>query len=195
MTTHHTVITRETPEVLTPAIDQSSAPQLSQPEPSTTARLGIYLTPEEFDNAKAAYLADWANGGTADTFARWIATAIETYASRSASQRATAPPRGRADEPTGSTRSFNIPTNTLAKMRTAITADQQAGRWPSDSAWCNEAITFAVDQPEPATAAPCQRLHLAYRTDSHADHDLLTQAGTQECLVQAGLIPSASRHR
>lgn len=31
-------------------------------------------------------------------------------------------------------------------MRAAITADQQAGRWPSDSAWCGEAIAAAVDQ-------------------------------------------------
>ena len=38
-----------------------------------TARLGIYLTPAEFDDAKAAYLADWTNGGEADSFARWIA--------------------------------------------------------------------------------------------------------------------------
>lgn len=113
---------------------------------SATARLGIYLTPEEFDGAKAAYLADWNNGGEADTFARWIAAAIDTYAGRTPKQRATAQPRGRADERTGSTRSFAIPIDTVGRMRAAITADQQAGRWPSDSAWCTEAIARAVDQ-------------------------------------------------
>lgn len=112
---------------------------------SDTARLGIYLTPQEFEDAKAAYLADWTNGGEADTFARWIAAAIETYAARTPKQRATAQPRGRADERTGSTRSFSIPTDTVARMRAAINADQQAGRWPSDSAWCSEAIAAAVD--------------------------------------------------
>ena len=112
---------------------------------SDTARLGIYLTPQEFEDAKAAYLADWTNGGEADTFARWIAAAIETYAARTPKQRATAQPRGRADERTGSTRSFSIPTDTMARMRAAINADQQAGRWPSDSAWCSEAIAAAVD--------------------------------------------------
>lgn len=111
---------------------------------SNTARLGIYLTPQEFEDAKAAYLADWTNGGEADTFARWIAAAIETYAARTPKQRATAQPRGRADERTGSTRSFAIPTDTVARMRAAINADQQAGRWPSDSAWCSEAIASAV---------------------------------------------------
>uniref|UniRef100_UPI001C4DFB8F hypothetical protein n=1 Tax=Microbacterium sp. BF1 TaxID=2821146 RepID=UPI001C4DFB8F len=53
--------------------------------------------------------------------------------------------RGRSEERTGSTRSFNIPTVTMKRMRAAITADQQAGRWPSDSAWAAEAIGIAVD--------------------------------------------------
>lgn len=125
--------------------------QPTQPQPAATAgagataRLGIYLTPTEFDQAKAGYLADWTNGGTADTFARWIAAAIDTHAARTPRQRAAeALPRGRAEERTGSTRSFSIPVETVARMRAAITADQHAGRWPSDSAWCGEAISLAV---------------------------------------------------
>lgn len=110
-----------------------------------TARLGIYLTPSEFDQAKAGYLADWTNGGTCDTFARWIAAAIDTHAARTPRQRAAkAHPRGRAEERTGSTRSFSIAVETMTRMRAAITADQHAGRWPSDSAWCGEAISLAV---------------------------------------------------
>lgn len=113
---------------------------------SRTARLGIYLTPEEFTNAKAAYLADWTHGGEADTFARWIAAAIDTHAGRTAKQRsARSQLKERADERTGSTRSFSIPVDTVSRMRAAITADQYAGRWPSDSAWCGEAIALAVD--------------------------------------------------
>lgn len=113
---------------------------------SETARLGIYLSPAEFDDAKAAYLTDWTHGGVADTFARWIAAAIDTHAGRTPKQRtARAQPKGRAEARTGSTRSFAIPTDTMARMRAAINADQQAGRWPSDSAWCGEAIRIAVD--------------------------------------------------
>lgn len=113
---------------------------------SATARLGIYLTPVEFDDAKAAYLTDWTNGGQADTFARWIAQAIDSHARRTPKQRADrAHPKGRADQRTGSTRSFSIPADTVARMRAAITADQQAGRWPSDSAWCGEASALAVE--------------------------------------------------
>lgn len=116
-----------------------------------TARLGIYLTPVEFDDARASYLADWANGGEADTFARWIAGALDRHAARTAKQRAARDRlRGRSDARTGSTRSFSIPTSTMQRMRAAITADQQAGRWPSDSAWCAEAIALAVDDARKA---------------------------------------------
>lgn len=110
-----------------------------------TARLGIYLTPAEFEAAKAAYLADWQNGGAADTFARWIGAAIDAHAARTPQQRAEGTqPRTRSDERTGSTRSFSVPVDTVARMRAAITADQKAGRWPSDSAWCGGAIATAV---------------------------------------------------
>lgn len=120
-----------------------------------TARLGIYLTPEEFTNAKAAYLADWTHGGQADTFARWIAAAIDTHARRTAKQRsARSQLKERADERTGSTRSFSIPIDTVSRMRAAITADQYAGRWPSDSAWCGEAIALAVDAARNQAAGP-----------------------------------------
>lgn len=116
-----------------------------------TARLGIYLTKTEFDDARASYLADWANGGEADTFGRWIAGALDRHAARTPKQRAARDRlRGRADERTGDTRSFSIPTSTMKSMRSAITADQQAGRWPSDSAWGAEAIALAVDDARKA---------------------------------------------
>lgn len=140
---------------LEPSADQIHRTAASAPRPAVprkaagaaaTARLGIYLTPEEFDAAKAGYLADWSNGGGADTFSKWIAGAIEVYAARTPKQRAAALPRGRAEERTGATRSFAVPTDTVGRMRAAITADQNAGRWPSDSAWCSEAIAAAANQ-------------------------------------------------
>lgn len=112
---------------------------------SSTTRLGLYLTPQEFTDAKAAYLADWNAGGQADTIARWVAAAIDTHAARSTAERAQlARPVGRAAERTGTTRSFGIPSDTAARMRAAITNDQQADRWPSASAWCGDAIAAAV---------------------------------------------------
>jgi len=118
----------------------------AQTAPGDTDRLGIYLTPDEFNGARAGYLADWTNGGEADTFARWIAAALDAHAARTPKQRATQGGlRVRSEERTGSTRSFNIPTVTMKRMRAAISADQQAGRWPSDSAWAAEAIGIAID--------------------------------------------------
>lgn len=117
----------------------------SAAEASETARLGIYLTPEQFTDAKAAYLADWTNGGEANTFTRWIGDVLSTHAERSPQERLKRSMlRDRATERTGSSRSFNVPTAAVEQMREAITADHGAGRWPSDSAWCAEAIDLAT---------------------------------------------------
>lgn len=113
---------------------------------SDSARIGIYFHPEQFDIAKAGYLADWTAGGQADTFARWIAGALDEHANRTPQQRAqVAEPQERSTG-RGDTRSFKIPADTVARMRRSITEDQGAGRWPSDSAWCGEAITAAAEQ-------------------------------------------------
>lgn len=112
--------------------------------PAGTTRAGIYFQPEEFEETKAAYLADWQNGGEADTFTRWIAAAIETHAARTPAQRKQlARPEERA-ESRGLTRTFNLADQTIAKMREGITADQGASRWLSDSSWCGEAVAAAV---------------------------------------------------
>lgn len=128
------------------ASDRATAKVLRE-RGSVTERIGIYLSKDEFDDAKAGYLADWTNGGDADTFARWIAAAMDEHSNRTAEERKNDDRlRGRAEERAGSTRSFNIPSSTVTRMRAAIAADQQAGRWPSVSAWCAEAIALAVDE-------------------------------------------------
>lgn len=40
-----------------------------------------------FISAKAAYLADWTNGGQSNNFARWVA-ALVTHGARTPQQRA-----------------------------------------------------------------------------------------------------------
>lgn len=118
---------------------------------SETVRLGVYLTPAEFTAAKAAYLAAWQLGGEADTFARWVASALDAHARRTPQERAEGTePKGRAETRTGSSRSFSIPADSAARMREAITADQGQGRWLSDSAWMGEAIATAVEQTRAA---------------------------------------------
>lgn len=125
---------------------KATAAPAEPPARGTTSRIGIYFHPEQFDTAKAAYLADWQAGGVADTFARWIAGALDEHARRTPQQRTQlARPQERADT-RGNSRSFNLPVDTVARMRSSINADQTAGRWPSDSAWCGDAIAAAVNQ-------------------------------------------------
>lgn len=112
-----------------------------------SGRVGTYLTPDEFESAKGAYLADWNNGGDANTFTRWVTDAIEAHARLTPEQRAgLAKVRGRADHRTGASRSFTIPDDTITRMRQAIAADNAAGSWPTASAWCGDAIAAAVDR-------------------------------------------------
>lgn len=108
------------------------------------ARLGVYLSRPEFDEARSAYLADWLLGGPADTFQAWVAAAIDTHAARTPQRRLLlAANRAKPSGP-GTTRSWTIPRPTFENMRAAIVADQLIGRWSSDSAWCAEAIAIAV---------------------------------------------------
>lgn len=128
------------------------------------ARLGIYMSSTEFQDAKAAYLADWQAGGEADTFARWIAAALEAHAARTPAEREPLTrPVGRSKTRTGSPRSFNVAADTVERMREGVTADQDAGRWLSDSAWAGDAIAAAVEAarertggqlPEPPARLP-----------------------------------------
>ena len=135
----------ESKDGATTATSKTAAPttRTTKAAPASSAeRLGIYLTADEFRDARGAYLADWTNGGEADTFGRWVAAAIATHARRTPKQReGLARPVGRAATRTGESRSWPIASEAIQAMREAIAADQEAGRWPSDSAWCGDAIT------------------------------------------------------
>lgn len=140
---------QESPEPKTEPT-KAPAPEKAKSKPSAapadTYRLSMYITPQEHDNAKSGYLADWQAGGQADTLSRWISEAIEAHAARSVDERARlAQDQQRAETRTGASRSFHIHTDVIERMREAITADQSAGRWTSDSAWCTDAIAAAVE--------------------------------------------------
>lgn len=113
-----------------------------------TVRVGIYFHPDEFDRAKAAYLADWQHGGQADTFARWIAAAMDTHARRTPQERAELAKPRPTGQGSGGSRSFTLPADSVTRMRAAIAADQAENRWPTDSGWCGEAISAAADLAE-----------------------------------------------
>lgn len=119
-------------------------PARTTEEPAATARVGVYLHADEFDDAKSAYLADLdADPGAPDSFARWVAAAIDTHAGRTPPQRA-ALARAEVERPRGFTRSFPVPTDSLDRLRTALLADRHAGRATSRSAFIADAVASAV---------------------------------------------------
>lgn len=154
----------------TPTLEPPREPSTTAPDRAATAstsdisRLGVYLTPADFNDAKAGYLVEWQHGGDCDTFARWISTVIENHADRTVAERAQlARPIGRAETRTGSSRTFNVSSSSLARMREAMNADQASGHFRSDSAWAVDAIVAAVriartkaggELPEPPARLP-----------------------------------------
>lgn len=142
---HSAAETPQAPRTAPQPRETTNRPPAPVNRASDVARQGVYLTTEAFDDARAAYLGDWLAGGQIDTFAGWVAAAIDAYAARTPAKRTHPEVRTRSSERQGAARSWAIPLDTIARMRAAITADQQAGRWTSDSAWCAAAIAAAVD--------------------------------------------------
>lgn len=145
--------------------EEAPAPAAPVPQKASRGgrkRLGLYVQQAEFDAAKAAYLSDWQHGGEADTFPKWITAVLEEHASRTPRQRGQlARPQERA-ETRGIARSFEIDADTFARVKKAITADQNADRWTSINAWAGDAIAAAVARarsrtgtlPTPPTRLP-----------------------------------------
>lgn len=132
---------------------RASSPAAAPAAASTDrGRFGIYFRsqPDEFNDARAAYLADWSRGGNASTFAEWVAGALEEHADRTPAERARLA-RDLGDGVTGgSTRSFVVPEAVSARVRGAISKDNSHGRWPSASSWAGDAIAVAVDRAREA---------------------------------------------
>ena len=102
--------------------------------------VSVCLTPETYQQAKAAFLADWHAGGTADTFGDWIAGACLRHAHLTPQQRADHP----VTQPSGQPRSFTIGVEARAAIDAALTADATAGYWTTRSAWVLTAIDAAI---------------------------------------------------
>ena len=102
--------------------------------------VSVCLTPKIYQQAKAAFLADWHAGGTADTFGDWIAGACLRHAHLTPQQRADHP----VTQPSGQPRSFTVGVEARAAVDAAIAADSTAGYWTTRSAWVLTAIDAAI---------------------------------------------------
>ena len=102
--------------------------------------VSVCLTPKIYQQAKAAFLADWASCGTADTFGDWISNACLRHAHLTPQQRADHP----VTQPSGQPRSFTVGVEARAAIDAALTADATAGYWTTRSAWVLTAIDAAI---------------------------------------------------
>ena len=91
-----------------------------------TRHLGICYHPADFTDAKSAHLAAWRAGGTADTFATWIAAVLVDHVQPDPAQRAavTLPSHTGGG---GSTRSSTLPGSVHEAVRAAVVVEQNAG--------------------------------------------------------------------
>lgn len=132
----------------------------------TQERIGIYFSPQEIDTARAAYLADWQDGGEHDTFAGWVAAALTSYADLGADQRANHTreiPRG--SRKIGGPRSISVGSSASEAMRRAQREDEAQGRWLSISAWAGDAVALAASKARDRRggALPVPPKRLPYR--------------------------------
>lgn len=138
------------PVATTPGVESGGLATAGSTTPgsSSTTRIAIVLQAREFTAAKSAYIGDWTSGGDADTFAKWIASALNKHAERPAQQRAAGARPERTAPGRGITRSFDLPTDTTDRMREAIIDDRQVGRRVSLSDWCGDAVHAAVQEAQ-----------------------------------------------
>lgn len=127
----------------TPSADSppstASAPQTANTaQPATT--ITVYLSPEAYQDAQAAAIADWEIGGP-ESFAAWIIAALRRYAAQ--------PPHTRHPDPAavcgGSPKSFRVDIETRQIVDAALALDARSGTLSTRSVWAATAIRAAVE--------------------------------------------------
>lgn len=113
---------------------------------ATSVRLAIYFHRGEFEDAKAAYLADWRDlADPPETFAGWISASVLRHAGRAVEERGgLAGERGAGGGGSGVSRTFTVPESTLLAVWDALEDDRDIDRWLSVGAFCGDAVAVAV---------------------------------------------------
>lgn len=113
-----------------------------------TTKISIWVTPQVFDDAKSAFLADFDTlpaDQAQDTFAKWVARALDLHAARTPKER-TGLEAERNDDGKSGPRSFTIPQATMAALEAALVDDRRAGRVTSRSQFAFEALKAATEE-------------------------------------------------
>lgn len=116
------------------------------------ARISAWLSREEYDAARGAYLAAFS-AEDVDTFSQWVTQAVKAFARLDAAERAEAlARRERGGEAVGgSPRNVVVAPEAIEAMTQAMKSDQQAGQWSSKSAWFATALVHAAETTRAAT--------------------------------------------
>lgn len=157
------VLTEQAPEPVVQVHEESEAPAVEavataapakrSRTPRTPAaglvRKSAYVPESEWQDARAAYLADWRAGGEANSIAKWVEQAAQDFARLTPAQRAKVipdpAPRAADGTVTGKPRSYTVAQATAEAITQAMADDQESGRWDSESAWLRGAMTRAVE--------------------------------------------------
>lgn len=123
-------------------------PRTAAPSTSTTDRtvLSITIRPEDLEDAKSAYMADWLREGRYDGFPKWLGAAIRHHAELSTEARA----QIEADRPAKTTsrglkRAFQMDPADVDELRASIRSDLEAsGRYSSEADWVGDALRQAI---------------------------------------------------
>lgn len=111
---------------------------------AATTRVGVYLLPGAYDDAKSAFIADWRNERIIDNFPGWIENAAIRYAERTPQERAElARPTGQG-KGRGMGYALRVTDRTLEAVAAGMLADQKVDRFPTRSSWLGDALTAAT---------------------------------------------------
>lgn len=129
------------------------------------ARISLYLHPDTYRDARAAYVVDFEQPNPASSYAEWVAAAVHTHADLPSAERAqlagTLPDIDRAG--VGIHRTVKVSALIQTVMDDARRQDRLAGRVIGRSGFAYEAVLAAIDAartrvggvlPEPPARLP-----------------------------------------
>lgn len=140
------------PAAAEPAREQPASVATERPvhdrTPSTTDKtvLSITVRPEDLEEAKSAYIADWLREGRYDGFPKWLGGAIRRHAALTVNERAAI----EADRPSKTTsrglkRAFQMDPGDVDELRAAVRRDlEEGGRLLSEADWVGDAVREAI---------------------------------------------------
>lgn len=144
-----TPLTPLQPAVTTPEASVEAPQADGPPKPAAVtdrAVLSVTVRPEDLEDAKAAYMADWLREGRYDGFPKWLGAAIRRHAELTPTQRAQIESERPAKATSrGLKRAFQMEPAVVDELRASIRRDLEvSGRYSSEADWVGDAMRQAI---------------------------------------------------